>query len=311
MQSAKTQGMGRRGFIAAAGALTLGSAMYLGCGEKQQTPYLSLNSIKSQGLPDEFAKFGFSIKEFVNRGTGRDVIIIAENHDHPCLKTMEARLVDYFIKHAGVDSMGLEGLFGAPRNNILEEALQAQSEVIHRYKPKMNLKDPFAGTALMKYVKQESIPCYGLEKKEVHILSNLYNTLIDNAIRLWDARKKGEKYEDYETSPFERQYEDLKNSEIGSKMPKKTFEELTRPDNTEELRALKRLDDIIMVYSRNEAFCASTVKYMQELDSKRSIVFVGNQHTVPQGKEHKPYQDMIPYSYLQIKTPGVFVVQPK
>ncbi len=282
----------------------------------------SLEELARQGLPQEFREMGFTMGEYVNRDSDRELIIIGENHKAKDLKKKEREFINFLIEKYQADSLGLEGFWGAlgkddekrkySRELFSEKFLESMSQLLGN---KIYLEnDSFLEaekniySVLADYIRrdntdpQHSLRAYGLESRDVYAIAEIY-TLLLNSLKLnlekreWDKIKKIIPLVLEEAEKIGGKNKTLPETGV---YLRNTPNEIFRID-------YERVYHEILVKKRNEEFAKNIEKYMQMYDSKRSIIIVGITHAeyLRLSRNEKSIPELIPYSSLVICAPGV------
>ena len=154
-----------------------------------------------QGFPSYVQELGFEIKPVVNKGSSKEILVIAEAHWQ--FDSKVAELIDLLIEKYGFDSIGFEAYWGGPNpdmnakrkeeavaylgNPVLPGPRVSQRSMIRGEMevtlPDFHLlPDLSASPSYSRFLRQESVPAYGIEDKQLFLdVLNMeeYITLLD------------------------------------------------------------------------------------------------------------------------------------
>lgn len=238
----------------------------------------SLEELAKTGLPQEFREMGFTVGDYVNRGTDKEVIILAENH-MTANRENQVKFVKYLTEKCGVSSLGIESCTG--QDTKISFPVQSDNS----YK---GFSLDFADSPEEKLAKIQkgfsdykvSIPIYGIENdsllKLVNILSLNRDKKRPELIRI------------------------IQNQKISE-----NFRESDLQFNPNETLNWQNVNIKYWYNARNKTFGKEIQKYMEKNKSKVSAIIVGTLHAdVPYElgypKELDTLQEHLPYSNLVV-----------
>lgn len=228
----------------------------------------SLETLAKQGLPQEFKDMGFTLGDYVNKGTEKEIIIITDNHHYADphradkLREKQARLIRHLAEKHHADSIGLEKLSGTGPN---------------LYNPDEKVTKLYEKFSALINNRGINLPFYGIEDKP---LLELEEFLGDNYFR-----KK------------ERVIQELKKTKG---LPENIESELCFDSNN-------KLDFgnwiKFSISERSKSFGKNITAHLKNTSSKRTIVIFGGAHSYAPITGLKRVQEYIPYSNLTIHSP--------
>jgi len=262
-----------------------------------------------RGFPSRVEKAGFETRPLIQKPSASEVIIFGEfDHNEKGLLRKEAELIDFLIEQHGYTSLCLEGQYGGPSETLDEDIdkefieffegktiITDKSRQIHRngkldYETGPIIERP-KRPAFEKFLKQKSIPTFGIEDKELY-----FETIaIHGIMKCIDYVNRHTHTRDW-TGPITSTYDLVPNTEQLEdfvKVVKKRFPGMYLPgDNLKDIAE--------NCYKKNQQ-CANFIQYeiqqrilrtnprmaanlesgMKKLGSKRSIVVIGEGHLCP------------------------------
>jgi hypothetical protein len=257
------------------------------------------------------AGFGFRIGAFTDKNTSQEVAVIADKHDTP--RQHMVQLIDCLIANYKADSLGLEALYGAPSADISEIVDKDLRQFASRIDPGRRFLNrarhaTFEQNEFQKFVHQQSIPCYGIEDRDVQFkyaaligmslnASKVVKTMLENELAYDELCARAPS-----VVRLEQLFQNVKKEYPEENIPGRTLRDVTTNLETfEEFTKYYRkvLDNARD--KRNVIFAGNIDRNMRGLNSQRGIVMIGGEHAVHNGKNT---QDYLPFSSLVILGPG-------
>ncbi len=270
--------LSRRMFLMGCAGLGAGFLLKHCAGNVRKPDFQNLDE---EHLPQEFSKMGFQIGKYNDKKTDRQLLIIGEDHEVVGTQKDESKFIDFLIDHYDADSLGLEGLCGPPTSTIDEQTTKDFAEYSKGLDPDVIGIESFSQSAFLKYVKQASIPCYGIEDRNLQFkavtLVTFMTALAIVQKKLFDFHIPYSKIANIEK--IERFVDDVRKKFPEEGFPPGTLMELI---NSRPLR--KDVEDFSrkvaynLIDLRNSACGININKYLQELNSKRGILVIGLFH---------------------------------
>lgn len=298
------------------------------------------NGIFYEGFPSRLNKSGFSVREgsLAVKGTPKELLIFGEEHNYT-VRRQEEHLFRFLVETHGFDSVGVEGLWGSPSPTLEQDCQKDIAEFFEgkhiiedrstkvfegfsdkwRYK-KTPIMDIEISDIFKPYLRQESVPGFGIENKTL-LLKSLALLGLD---RCMSYVRKSSKVQ-YRTGLLRVHMATIPYSEIPNidqveafvDLVKEKFPDIPMPGNSLEEMAKNQKEN-------NETYARFTQYIAEEAIQKRSnamaqnitehlirykkpIIVVGHGHTVVNSedqKQHpglknmrfKPLQEMLPYT---------------
>jgi len=276
--------------LAVVGAPSLRYALY--------RPDLSLSGLVNEedgwiyrGFPSRLEKSNFEQLDLLLRDSDQQIVFIGEEH-RPEVRKKVVSLVDFLVYRHGFDSIGLESVAGAPKPTMKEEYIEAfdrfcggRNTIRVSRAGKMEEFDIIGvkeAGAYAKYARQESVPTFGIENKELDFEYLCHYGLIQAIIHVGGYLEKGVKYKDI---PFIQAFEEYANF-VRKKYPNVPYN-LGNSMYTITLNAIRGGPEVkkLLAYSNdlrhlkgNSAMGKNIGKYMRQLGSKKSVIILGNSH---------------------------------
>jgi hypothetical protein len=226
----------------------------------------TLEQLAKNGLPQEFKDMGFTVGEYVNRGTDKEVIILTENHDTKDLLKNKKKILKYLAKNYGVDSIGFESVSTDDKASYtLDERVSRDTDEIVEDLNKDHLNIKFFGiedNSILQYLKYS---------------------------KLWDPRSTSPSDEDIRG--FLKKYPLPKNCP-----PEGIYYELGKPDRLKSFYGF-------LIRDRNIGISESTPMLLKQYNSRIAVIILGANHVNFPIKEIRNIQDNLPFSYLIINGP--------
>lgn len=262
----------------------------------------------------------------IDRKTKEYVMLLGEVHDN-----MEARhaitgFVDFMIDKYGIDSIGLEGLYGPPKVPALENdnTVQRHFDEFHAgFDPDIVGRE---SVGCWDFVKSQRVPVYGIEDMSAYLYAFPFNILQHYIAKAKWIRGSKQRHDfspgsimrrmikgpegitEEELIRLEGFMKEVREKYPTEDIPEDCFRSLTDPySNTIENgvdRFARRVWEITVV-ERNKASSKVIPAQMKELGSKRSLMVIGAAHlqTHPDVMEqfgHCDLQKLLPYSALAL-----------
>ncbi|VVB78164.1 Uncharacterised protein [uncultured archaeon] len=314
----KPRKLSRRNFL---GAVALGASLlfpsYLPAQEQRAPSFFSL---KATGLPREFKEKGFEIAGDWNMNYGRELFIIGENHLYPNILDLESKLIDYLVREYKADSIGIEGFWGGPNEDLVSkvrnEYLNPLGKDLEREFGEGKISDPLKRRyekleEYKKFIGKINIPCYGLEEKDLSIKVDLINSINEIINYTIDKREKTE-YEKIENIRLKEKFFIY----LKTKLPEEKWlkDQTLKTISEDDYDAKKRRDECAasfvdtLINQRNKAFARNIESYTKKLGSKKGIIITGNAHTeyfLAGFAKHDNLQHYLEFNSLIVRSPGI------
>ncbi len=267
----------RRGFLTTAAIGILGLTLPIAEPLATQSAPVSssqgsLEELTKTGLPKELQDMGFTLGDYANRGTEKQVIILTELPTKNTLEKIElykkqSELVSYLTKLYGLDSLALDLCSGEyPELYYIMD----RDGII-------NAKD-LVGFCYKKDIK---IPVFGLDSKPILKLEELVYGAFIRGLRKEDVLERLREIEGLSGNIISR---------IG-------FNQDGRVD-------IVGVEKDIFVRERNRLFSERTEKYTTEKGLRKTLAIVKSWHVYSQYPNAKNFQEYLPCSYLIMHSPG-------
>jgi hypothetical protein len=323
-------GLALAGAVAAVAAGNVTYEMTRGLGHSVSAVASEIDGFFYRGFPSRVRKAGFRMHPVVEKDSPNGVLLFGElNHFDGDMRKKIAGLIGFLVEQHGYDSLGMEGYFGDPRATLDEDADREFAEffegkheitdkthkVWHGFKPgeweykKVPIITRGKRPSFEKFLKQKSIPTYGIEDKMLYFetlgMEGL-GTCIEFAKRhMHSADSWGTPLtRDYSSMPFREQveaYVDLMQRKFPHiPFPGRNLEEMAENKHNKQLsyETFRKYTFSRRITSTNPHMARNIEAGMKKLGSKRGIVVVGAGHLY----SPKEYSDGMPFSLPGMKS---------